>query len=259
MTTKQVLFFLTASALCAATPDHPVQVHIRPARTVVVGDHAVVDVYVAPLVSTLLCLPAEERVREVIGGDSSDWQVKAASRQQTRYVSVKLQTDDPVTTDLTVISDHDKSYTFRLISSTKEADTKVFIDPDSQLSQDLKQPAAWVPRSEMEDWKHQADTAKAEAAQMPAKIDAAIAKYPQEMRFYRFEPKKARKLGIEAAFHDDTSTHIVAYAHHPVSLLYDGKPIAVQFQDGVYTVPQVLDRFVMVSGNTKLEFVPGER
>jgi hypothetical protein len=251
------LLLLTAGVACAATT--PDQVHIRPARTVVVGEHSVVDVYVAPLVSTLLCLPVQEHVREVIGGDSADWQVKAASRQQTRYVSVKLQTDDPVTTDLTVISDHDKPYTFRLISSVKEADSKVFIDPDSQLSQDLKQPAPWVPRSEEDEWKRKAESAQAELAQTPAKIDAAVAHYPHTMRLYQFDPKKARKLGIEVAFHDDKTTRILAYAHHAATLVYDGKPMAVQFQDGVYTVPQVLDRFFLVSGNTKLEFVPEGR
>jgi hypothetical protein len=251
-----LLLLIAGAAYAATTPD---QVHIRRARTVVVGEHSVVDVYAAPLVSTLLCLPAQEHVREVIGGDSADWQVKPASKQQTRYVSVKLQTDDPVTTDLTVISDHDKTYTFRLISSTKEPDSKVFIDPDSQLSEDLKQPAPWVPRSEDDEWKRKAESALAEVAQTPARIDAAISRYPQTMRLYQFDPKKARKLGVEVAFHDDKTTRILAYAHHAATLVYDGKPLPVQFQDGVYTVPQVLDRFFLVSGNIKLEFVPEGR
>ncbi len=115
----------------------------------------------------MIVLPSNEKVRQIFVGDSANWVLTTGkSDEPTRYVSIKVK--DPIVKQTTVnmLSDHDKSYTFRLILSPDHCDSKVFIDPDSQLSQDLAKPPAFVPATDLENAKRQAVTAKTEAAEV---------------------------------------------------------------------------------------------
>jgi hypothetical protein len=72
-------------------------------------------------------LPPSEKVRQTFVGDSANWVLTTGkSDEPTRYISIKVK--DPVVkqTAVNVLSDHDKSYTFRLILSADHCDSKVF-------------------------------------------------------------------------------------------------------------------------------------
>jgi type IV secretion system protein VirB9 len=194
MRTLRFLVFTAATfSVAAAQPDTTATAaRVDNPRTVVVGERSVVDIYVSQFQDTLIVLPTSEKVRQTFVGDSANWVLTTGkSEEPTRYISVKVK--DPIVkqTTVNVLSDHDKSYTFRLIMSGDHCDSKVFIDPDSQLSQELAKPAVFVPAAEV-------DRAKKEAADAKTAADQAIeqektkarsesesfrAKYPGTLRF----------------------------------------------------------------------------
>ena len=96
---KAIILFGIPGFVLAAAVHEPVA-KILPARTVVVGERSVIQVDVAPLQDTLIVLPVNERIRHVFNGDAADWSVEQPTGAASRYLSVKVKTDDPVTTTI---------------------------------------------------------------------------------------------------------------------------------------------------------------
>lgn len=237
-------------------------------RTVVVGERSVVDVYLSQFQDTLIVLPPSEKVRQIFVGDSANWVLTTGkSEEPTRYISIKVK--DPIVkqTTVNVLSDHDKSYTFRLILSADHCDSKVFIDPDSQLSQELTKPPVFVVATELESAKKEAAVAKADAAQTVQRerekaqsdIESFRSKYPGTLRFdYRWDQKVGDKLGVIQIFRDDKFTYIAAQPQETPTLyeVKDGKPSLVNFDfaNGLYTVPKRIDRGYLAIGKQRMDF-----
>jgi type IV secretion system protein VirB9 len=237
-------------------------------RTVVVGERSVVDIYVSQFQDTLIVLPPSEKVRQTFVGDSANWVLTTGkSDQPTRYISIKVK--DPIVKQTTVnlLSDHDKSYTFRLILSADHCDSKIFIDPDSQLAQDLAKPPVFVAASEFDGARKEAANAKSEAAQAvqheqakaQTEIESFRAKYPGTLRFdYRWDQKVGDKLGVIQIFRDDKFTYIAAQPQETPTLyeVKDGKPSLINFDfaDGLYTVPKRIERGYLAIGKQRMDF-----
>jgi len=236
-------FFLAAVAVPMAMvrADTALPARVDNPRSVVVGERSVVDVYVSQFQDTLIVLPPAEKVRQTFVGDSANWVLTTGkSEEPTRYISVKVKEPIVKQTTVNVLSDHDKSYTFRLIMSADHCDSKVFIDPDSQLSQELAKPPLFVSAAEV-------DRAKKEAAESKAAADRTIkqeetkahsesesfrAKYPGTLRFdYHWDQKEGDKLGVVQIFRDDRFTYIAAQPQETPTLyeVKDGKPSLVNF------------------------------
>ncbi|HEX5424036.1 MAG TPA: TrbG/VirB9 family P-type conjugative transfer protein [Candidatus Acidoferrales bacterium] len=252
----------------------PIPIKVDNPRTVIVGERSVVDVYLAQFQDTLIVLPPTEKVRQIFVGDSANWVLTTGkSDEPTRYISIKVK--DPIVkqTTVNVLSDHDKSYTFRLILSAEHCDSKIFIDPDSQLSQDLAKPPVFVPASELESTKKQAADAKVKAAEAvrreqtkaKSQIESFRAKYPGRLRFdYRWDRKVGDKLGVIEIFRDDRFTYIAARPQEAPTLyeVKDGKPSLINFDfaNGLYTVPKRIERGYLAIGKKRMDFwESGER
>jgi type IV secretion system protein VirB9 len=263
-------FFLAAIAVPMAVvrADTALPARVDNPRSVVVGERSVVDVYVSQFQDTLIVLPPAEKVRQTFVGDSANWVLTTGkSEEPTRYISVKVKEPIVKQTTVNVLSDHDKSYTFRLIMSADHCDSKVFIDPDSQLSQELAKPPLFVSAAEV-------DRAKKEAAESNAAADRTIkqeetkarsesesfrAKYPGTLRFdYHWDQKEGDKLGVVQIFRDDRFTYIAAQPQETPTLyeVKDGKPSLVNFDfaNGLYTVPKRIERGYLAIGKQRMNF-----
>jgi len=270
MNTPRQLLFLAVAAVSAATA--PAQtataVKVDNPRTVVVGERSVVDVYVSQFQDTLIVLPAREKVRQTFVGDSLNWMLTTGkSDEPTRYISIKVKEPLVKQTTVNVLSDHDKSYTFRLIMSDEHCDSKVFVDPDSQLSKDLEKAPVFVTAAEMEKAKKEAADARVEAAQTvqreqaksTAETEAFRAKYPASLKFdYRWDEKVGEKLGVLQIFHDDRFTYIAAQPQETPTLyeVKDGKPSLINFDyaNGLYTVPKHVSKGYLAIGKQRMDF-----
>ncbi len=169
-----------------------------------------------------------------------------------------------------MISDHDSSYTFRLVLVADHCDSKVFIDADSQLAKRITETRPWASPDQVAQLEAQITQANkgVAAAQSgaAAQIDAFRSSYPSKLRFdYHFDQKVAEKMGIHEIFHDSQFTYVSATPQETPALyeIKDGKPslIAFDFKDGLYSTARIIDLgYLAVGGNgngkhqEKLEF-----
>ncbi|MDE3104867.1 MAG: TrbG/VirB9 family P-type conjugative transfer protein [Acidobacteriota bacterium] len=256
------------SAVSAQTP------HLEPSapRTVVIADAATPPVIRAGLLqSTLIELPAEEKVATVFGGDTVSW-VFDAGHVASRYLSVKPKMADAAT-DLHIVSDHGNEYTLELreISSDKSNphfDSKVYVTSSDAAARDnLAKAPVFVPAAEAEareaQLRKEADTAaKAAAADhqaAAAQTESFQARYPGTLHFdYSWDQKKGGALGIQQIWRDDKFTYLRGHFEETPALyeLKDGKGslINYDFANGLYTVPKTIEQGYLAIGKQRVDF-----
>jgi type IV secretion system protein VirB9 len=265
MKTPLLLLALALAAVAADKPPTPA-VTVDAPRSVVVGERSVVTIYLSGLQDTMLVLPKQEKVRAVFAGDTDSWKIQT-TKEPSRYVSLSLKVPGAKQTTLNLVSDHDKPYSFVLVESSVHCDSKVFIDPDSQLENDLEKAPAFLPASDVDRYKREAEQARSEVAAAVTKAkgdserDIAVfrAGYPNKLRFdYRWDEKGADKFGVEQIFSDDKFTYIRAHPQETPALyeIKDGKPSLINFDfaNGVYTAPKIVTQGYLAIGKQKMDF-----
>jgi type IV secretory pathway VirB9-like protein len=258
------LALITSSGFAATEPHH-----LEPAapRTVTVSEaDAPPTIRAGLLQSTLIMLPAEEKVANVFAGDTVDW-VFDGGHVASRFISVKPKVAN-ITTDIHIVSDHGNEYTLQLreVSSDTDAhfDSKVFIVPGDKAAKDrLTELPVFVPAAELEKAKQEAATAKAaQIAELKAedmKAETYRSQYPSRLHFdYVWDARKGNALGIEQIWHDDKFTYLRGHFQETPALYEtkDGKGslINFDFNNGLYTVPKELDNGYLAIGKKKVEF-----
>lgn len=258
------------SLILASSSVHAADSHLlQPSapRTVVVSEADTPPKIRAGLLqSTLIVLPAEEKVASVFAGDTVAW-VFDGGHVASRFVSVKPKVANG-STDIHIVSDHGNEYTLQLTEVSSDADphfdSKIFINPGDQAGKDrLAQLPVFVPVAELD--KAKQESAAANAAQA-AEIKAAQAKteqfrsaYPGSLHFdYAWDGKKGRQLGLQQVWRDDKFTYLRGAFQETPALyeLKDGKGslINFDFNAGLYTVPKQLDHGYLAIGKQKVEF-----
>ena len=256
---------LASGSLYAATDSHSLLPNAP--RTVIVSEAATPpEVRAGLLQSTLIVLPAEEKVANVFAGDTVNW-IFDGGHIASRFISVKPKTANAVT-DIHVVSDHGNEYTLELreVSNDTDAhfDSKVFLSPGDQAAKDrLAQLPVFVPVAELE--KAKQDTAAAKAAQTAelkveqTKAEQFRSEYPGSLHFdYVWDEKKAKELGLQQIWRDDKFTYLRGQFQETPALyeLKDGKGslINFDFNAGLYTVPKQLEHGYLAIGKKKVEF-----
>jgi type IV secretion system protein VirB9 len=256
----------TASASASATPEPH---HLQPnaPRSVTVTEAETPPVIRAGLLqSTLILLPAEEKIATVFGGDTVDW-VFDGGHVASRFISVKPKLAN-TTTDIHIVSDHGNEYTLQLQEISNDADahfdSKVFIVPGDKAAKDrLTDMPVFVPAAELDKAKQEAVTAKAaQAAELKAeeaKAETYRSQYPGSLHFdFTWDEKKGKELGLQQIWHDDKFTYLRGQFQETPALyeLKDGKGslINFDFNAGLYTVPKELDNGYLTIGKKRVDF-----
>ena len=256
---------LASMSLHATTPVHPLQP--SPPRTVAISESQTPPVIRAGLLqSTLIVLPAEEKVANVFAGDTVDW-VFDGGHVASRFISVKPKTAGG-STDIHIVSDHGNEYTLELreISSEDDShyDSKVLIEPgDKSAKEKLTQLPVFVPAADLDKAKQEAATAvAAQAATLKAeqtKEESYRSQYPGSLHFdYVWDEKKGKELGLQQIWHDDKFTYLRGQFQETPALyeVKEKKPSLINFDfaNGLYTVPKQLDNGYLSIGKQKVEF-----
>jgi type IV secretion system protein VirB9 len=256
---------LTVPIVHASTETHPLQPSAP--RTVVISESdKPPEVRAGLLQSTLIVLPAEEKVANVFAGDTVNW-VFDGGHVASRFISVKPKTANTAT-DIHIVSDHGNEYTLALreVSSDSDAhfDSKVFINPGDQAAKDrLALLPVFVPAAELDKAKQEAAAAKtAQAAELKAeqsKAEQYRSEYPSSLHFdYTWDERKGKELGLQQIWHDDKFTYLRGQFQETPALyeVKDKKPslINFDFNGGLYTVPKLLDNGYLAIGKQKVEF-----
>ena len=262
-----ISFGLGFAPVAHAATDQPH--HLEPAapRTVTVSEADTPPAIRAGLLqSTLIMLPAEEKVANVFAGDTVNW-VFDGGHVASRFISVKPKVAN-ATTDIHIVSDHGNEYTLQLreVSSDADAhfDSKVFITPgDKAAKERLAELPVFVPAADLEKAKQEAAAAKAaQIAELKAedtKAETYRSKYPGTLHFdYTWDTKKGNALGLEQIWHDDKFTYLRGHFQETPALyeVKEKKPslINFDFSNGLYTVPKELDNGYLAIGKKKVEF-----
>jgi type IV secretion system protein VirB9 len=260
------LTLLTASANAVTTPEPH---HLQPnaPRSVTVTEAETPPVIRAGLLqSTLILLPAEEKIATVFGGDTVDW-VFDGGHVASRFISVKPKLAN-ATTDIHIVSDHGNEYTLQLqeISSDADAhfDSKVFIVPGDKAAKDrLTDMPVFVPAAELDKAKQEAIAAKAaQAAELKSeevKAETYRSQYPGSLHFdFTWDEKKGKELGLQQIWHDDKFTYLRGQFQETPALyeLKDGKGSLINFDynAGLYTVPKQLETGYLAIGKKRVDF-----
>jgi type IV secretion system protein VirB9 len=270
--TLRLFTFVTAVAIGSAA--HAQSNHLQPSapRTIVSADASAPPVVRAGLLqSTLIELPAEEKVATVFGGDTVSW-VFDAGHVASRYISIKPKVADS-TTDLHIVSDHGNEYTIELreISSEKDNphfDSKVYVTScDPKAADNIAKAPVFVPAAEADakeaQLKKEVDDAR-KAAEADHKAVATAtesfkASYPGTLHFdYTWDQKKGAALGIEQIWRDDKFTYLRGKFQETPALyeLKDGKGslINYDFANGLYTIPKTLAQGYLSIGKQRVDF-----
>ena len=259
------LTLTSASVTCHAA--EPRRLQPNAPRTVTVTEADTPPVIRAGLLqSTLIVLPAEEKVANVFAGDTVDW-VFDGGHIASRFISVKPKVANG-STDIHIVSDHGNEYTLQLREVSNEDDphfdSKIFIAPGDKVAKDrLAELPVFVPASELEKAKQEAAAAKAtEAAELKAeetKDEQYRSQYPGSLHFdYSWDQAKGKALGLQQIWRDDRFTYLRGQFQETPALyeLKDGKGslINFDFNAGLYIVPKELESGYLAIGKQKVEF-----
>ena len=243
--------------------------HLDPGapRTITVTEVAVPPVVRAGLLqSTLILLPAEEKVANVFAGDTVDW-IFDGGHVPSRFISIKPKVAE-ISTDVHIISDHGNEYTLELheVSGDDDPhfDSKIFLIPADKAAKDrLTELPVFVPASEIDKVKQEAATAKAaedaERKAEQARNEQYRSQYPGTLHFdYTWDRAKGKELGLQQIWRDDKFTYLRGEFQETPALyeLKDKKPslINFDFSNGLYTIPKELDNGYLAIGKAKVEF-----
>jgi type IV secretory pathway VirB9-like protein len=269
---QRLFLFLTAAVVGAAGNVQTLPLESSAPRTVVTTDASAPPVIRAALLqSTLIELPAEEKVATVFGGDTVSW-VFDAGHVASRYISIKPKVADS-STDLHIVSDHGNEYTIELreISGDKENphfDSKVYVtSSDAKAAENMAKAPVFVSAAEVAAkeaaLEKEADEAhKAADADHKAVASAAEsfkASYPGTLHFdYTWDRKKGDALGLQQIWRDDKFTFLRGRFQETPALyeLKDGKGslINYDFSNGLYSIPKTVAQGYLSIGKQRVNF-----
>ena len=246
-----------AATALAATPPDPTP-HTK---VVSYSKRDVIAVNTKLRFTSLIVLPAHERILDFTVGDKEGWVVEGA--ESFAYVKpVRVG----ASTNMNLVTASGNVYSFLLTEVSKEpeaeADLKIFVESKASTVEATESRPRFVSAAEVENYRRQVEIAKEETreAKQAAQeaIDRGITTFISNVRFpYRFEAGKA-PFNVRSMYRDDRFTYIRARPEETPTLyeIRDGKPNLVNFdyRDGVYVTDRIIGRGYLAIGKRKLAF-----
>jgi type IV secretory pathway VirB9-like protein len=223
------------------------------ARTVQYHTQDIVPIHAKIKYTTLIELPATEKIMEAATGDKDFWIVDVVNNFCFVHPAKA-----GISSNLNLITDKGNIYSFTLQDVTAagtDPDLKVLIVPSDHSALVASQgPAQFVPAAQL--LQAQAQLAQVQASVTQA-VDSYKAAYPMEFKFdYVF--KNEAPFDIQAIYHDDKFTYIKTNAPEKFSVgeIRDGKPNLIDYElrEGTYIIPKVMTNGYVELGKKRMEF-----
>ncbi len=233
----------------AATVAHGQQ---TTARLVKYHANDIVTVRARMRYTTLIQLPATEKILEVATGDKDFWIIDTVGNYCFLHPA-----KEGIHSNLNLITDKGSVYSFTLDDvESGDPDLKVVIEPSDPSSLAAANGASQlVPASEVEVARAQVQATATRAA---AAVEQYRADYPTRALKFDYTFHDQKPFNVSAIYHDDKFTYIKSTASEKFSVyeLKDGKPDLITFQlkDGTYILPTVVDHGYLEIGKHKLDF-----
>ncbi len=222
------------------------------ARLVKYHTNDIVSVHAKMRYTTLIELPATEKILEVATGDKDFWIIDTVGNYCFLHPA-----KDGIHSNLNLITDKGTVYTFTLDDvESGDPDLKVVIEPSDPSSLAAANGAnKLVSASEVAAAQAQAQMAQVHAS---AAVEQFRANYPTQALKFDYVFHDDKPFDVSAIYHDDKFTYIKSSASEKFSVyeIKDGKPDLITFQlkDGTYVIPTVVDHGYLEIGKHKLDF-----
>ena len=247
-------FFLASSVVVASA-----QVQSTGIREVTATDRSVIALNTKLRFTTMIVLPEDEEILDVICGDKDFWIISAA--QNIAHVN---PAKEGAATNLNLVTSSGMVYSFLLNESQKsQADLKVYVVADAAVARATK--PKYYSATQVSALKEELSEARAQIEAVTHRSSEAIAsfrqEYPGKLVFNYETPKFEKPFFVRSIWHDGEFTYIKSDAKELPALyeVMDGRPSVVNFQvqDGTYVIPKVLERGYLALGKERFAFQQG--
>jgi type IV secretion system protein VirB9 len=224
------------------------------ARSVQYHSQDIVPIHAKLKYTTLIELPATEKIMEAATGDKDFWVVDVVGNFCFVHPAKA-----GISSNLNLITDKGNIYSFTLqdVSQSNETpDLKVNVIPADRSSIVASSgPPQFVPAAQLAQSQQQLAAVESHITQA---VDEYKSAYPMQLKFdYTFKANEP-PFNIQAIYHDDKFTYIKTDAPEKFSVyeMRDGKPnlVTYQFSNGTYVIPKVMDSGYVELGKKRMEF-----
>jgi len=224
------------------------------ARTILYHAKDIVNIRAKVKYTTLIQLPATEKIIEAATGDKEFWIIDVVGN----FCFVHPAKKD-IRSNLNLITDKGNIYSFTLEDVTDQSgdpDLKVIVQPSDQSSIVASSgPAQYVPVAQVTAMETQLQGLQSHVTQV---VDEYKATYPMELKFdYTFKSLES-PFNVTAIYHDAKFTYIKSNATEKFAVyeVRDGTPNLINYElrDGTYIVAKVLDKGYFEIGKKRMEF-----
>lgn len=251
---RRALRVAIVTLLCSSV----VQAQSTGVREISASDRSLIPLTTKVRYTTMILLPEEEEILDVVCGDRDFWIISA-----TQNIAHVKPAKEHASTNLNLVTSSGAVYSFLLTEEkTAPTDLKVYVTNDSPAKTGSRRYYSAQDVNAL-----QAELASAQAAIDTTRhaADETIAafkqQYPATLEFPYETPKYQKPFLIRSIWHDGQFTYIRSEARELPALyeIQDGKPALLNFQvrNGVYIVPKVLERGYLALGKTRFEFRQG--
>ena len=239
----------STAAFAQSTPAAPAE----QARTVQYHSQDIVPIRAKVKYTTLIVVPATEKIMEAATGDKDFWIVDVVGSFCFVHPA-----KPGISTNLNLITDKGNIYSFTLQDISAQGgdpDLKVIIQPADQSSITASAgPAQYVPAAQLDQTKQQLATLQSHVTQA---VDEYKSAYPLQLKFdYTF--KNEDPFAVQSIYHDDKFTYIKTTASEKFSVyeMKDGKPNLINYdlRDGTYIIPKIVDKGYIEIGKKHMDF-----
>jgi type IV secretion system protein VirB9 len=227
------------------------------ARVVKYHANDIVGVKAKMRYTTLIQLPATEKILEVATGDKDFWIIDATGNYCFLHPA-----KEGIHSNLNLITDKGTVYSFKLDEGGgADPDLKVVIEPsDASSLASANAAPKLVSASEVAAAQAQMQMTQAHAAQS---VEQFRAEYPTKALKFDYNYRNEKPFNVAAIYQDGQFTYIKSTATEKFSIyeLKDGKPDLISFQlnDGTYVISKVVDNGYLEIGKHRLAFQRAEQ
>jgi type IV secretion system protein VirB9 len=224
------------------------------ARTVQYHSEDIIPVRAKVRYTTLIELPATEKIMEAATGDKDFWIVDVVGNFCFVHPAKA-----GISSNLNLITDKGNIYSFTLQDvsvSSAEPDLKVIVQPaDRSTIVTSGGNPQFVSAAQLAQSQEQLAKLQSHVTQA---IDEYKSTYPIKLKFdYKFKMNTA-PFDIQSIYHDDQFTYIRTNAPEKFSVyeIRDGKPnlITYDLREGTYIIPKVMDNGYVEVGKKRMNF-----
>ena len=236
----------------------PIGAQTTGVREVTASDRSVIPLNTKLRYTTMVVLPQDEEILDVICGDRDFWVISA-----TQNIAHVKPAKDGATTNLNLVTASGAIYSFLLTEGkSTQPDLKVYVTADSNIARGKPK---YYSANQVAALQDELSEVKAAIQLTHARSEEALAsfrkEYPATLAFSYGTPKYDKPFLVRSIWHDGQFTYIRSDARELPTLyeLKEGQPSLVNFQvqSGTYVVPKVLERGYLAIGKERFSFQQG--